>query len=318
MKKNKRTNKRFAKPGLWKRFWRWLIRRPYHRAWVVQEDFAREPVFVLGGVTYWQFADEKSIPTDRMIHAMAAYAENERHMDNIVLKGLVEDILAALTPTAKQAGGALTMDVTGAIHSARVILDRLNWQFDPDLIYKLAACVYFTDAEDPYRTDETIIERKAELFRDHDAYDFFLRLPLAQLLPFLNAPPETLANCLAGARIETLLTVGRIVERLSERESENSVLPPLRRLMETLENRRGSSTGPISTSWRTSSGSTDGDGRKKSESESSTNGSSDAPAAEPKWTPAEKAAQSVGIFGKFGRSKSKKSAVPKPPSAPKK
>lgn len=73
--------------------------------------------------------------------------------------------------------------------------DRLELIIEPDIVYKLAAVMYFDDSEDPYRYDHTYGQKKIERWRKGmDLKSFFLSTPIKDLIPGLQSFEENLES----------------------------------------------------------------------------------------------------------------------------
>ena len=123
------------------------------------------PAFVLDGVTYYTFNDMMELPHQRAFEALTEYAAFE----------------SRITPTELRAFFELTDNFIEGKASKKeyiqmffAIQKKMEYAFDPLSAYRLAACVYFTDKEDPYRVSEKEKSIKTRAFARHGK-DFFLR-----------------------------------------------------------------------------------------------------------------------------------------------
>jgi hypothetical protein len=65
--------------------------------------------------------------------------------------------------------------------------ERLEFIYDTDIVYKLASVVYFDENENPEDYDWTYCIKKIEKWKkDKSINDFFLSMPIAELIPFLK------------------------------------------------------------------------------------------------------------------------------------
>jgi len=65
--------------------------------------------------------------------------------------------------------------------------ERLEFIYDTDLVYKLASVVYFDEKENPEDYDWTYNQKKIDKWKkDKSINDFFLTMPIADLVPFLK------------------------------------------------------------------------------------------------------------------------------------
>jgi hypothetical protein len=140
------------------------------------------PAFMQDGEQYWQFSNVLNLPFERMQAAVGILEELELGVDRDYLQGTASAVKQHLEQ------GKLG-DAWKWLHELE---ERLSWPVDVDQVYRLAAVVFFTDAENPYAYDPAVARRKIDRWRTRDAAAehlrrFFLSLGLETYLGPLTA-----------------------------------------------------------------------------------------------------------------------------------
>jgi len=79
------------------------------------------------------------------------------------------------------------IDLCVFIKTHQPLAERLEFIYDTDLVYKLASVVYFDEKENPEDYDWTYNQKKIDKWKkDKSINDFFLTMPIADLVPFLK------------------------------------------------------------------------------------------------------------------------------------
>ncbi|MCS7086969.1 MAG: hypothetical protein RMM53_03095 [Bacteroidia bacterium] len=167
-----------------------------------------EKAFSYDGTDYYAFTDPFNLPCERAFYALAFYEEFEWRCTRSYLCAAFETIVDALSP--KHDGRQWSFDPETARKTASQALELMNRVVEPDLIYKLAAVMYFDENEDPYGFDYAYALRKIERWKRKGPRAFFLRLPLKDLLPSWSLSAEDLAAMWPGAQAQTTLAVRRL------------------------------------------------------------------------------------------------------------
>ena len=84
--------------------------------------------------------------------------------------------------------------VTRAIEILSEIKLRLSLKLEPDILYRLASCVYFYKDEDLSNYDYDLGDKKIELFKKENVDNFFLNEPLSSLAPLRNISAEDIRD----------------------------------------------------------------------------------------------------------------------------
>jgi len=139
-----------------------------------------EFAFRSGGVNYYTYADIFSLPYERGLMAMAAYAELDMRCSREYLLKHTEVVTDILNQK--------TIDIYKLNNLNEQMKQRLALATDINLMYKLASVVYFDKNENPARYEQAYAEKKIEKWKkDKSVQDFFLQKPLIELIPFLQS-----------------------------------------------------------------------------------------------------------------------------------
>lgn len=172
--------------------WRWTFRHPIlhkraekrKRKWIqnlekgMLQDSTRglhdiEPAFTSGGITYYQFRDDLKVPAVRMFRAQQYYRE--------MMMGVDREFLDTFAKTMRE---LLNMGKLGdAFSLVQKLGERNEAVFEPDMVYKLASCLYFDASEDPYDYDPDYALEKVARWKKEPVERFFLSLPHNELIP---------------------------------------------------------------------------------------------------------------------------------------
>lgn len=138
--------------------------------------------FVIDGVQYYQFDSIYNLPYKRGLAAVMVYEELKMKCDYELLKEFTKNIDKILN------GNRISLNEFAELKRMNdIVMERLNWVTDIDLIYKLAAVVYFDKTESPYGYDAKYSFEKIQKWKKAEGVDdFFLRQPIQQLIPFLK------------------------------------------------------------------------------------------------------------------------------------
>lgn len=175
-----------------------------------KEGLIIKDAFTVGGVKYFEIDNILALPYSRGMQAVHCYEEVRMKCDYDFLKAHCEAINNIYE--GKRIGFE---EITKMKKLNDQLLERLNKIIDTDLIYKLAAVVFFDENESPYDYDEAYAKKKIAHWKKHaSAKDFFLSEPVTRLIPFLKQPEidmETYStvieklNAIHWAEIFTLL-----------------------------------------------------------------------------------------------------------------
>lgn len=144
-----------------------------------------EYAFTCGGVDYFQHNDVFNIPYERGMMALIAYEECRSGMNREYLQKHVEAIDAILRSP--------NIDVFKINTLNQLLKEKMTFNVDADLLYKLAAVVFFDKNENPALYEPSYCAKKIEHWKKHkETVAFFLQMPMKELIPFLNTSKEAL------------------------------------------------------------------------------------------------------------------------------
>lgn len=141
-----------------------------------QQKYRIEYAFSSGGTKYYRFADIANLPYERGLMAVNIYNEVEMRCDR---KFLIRYVEAMENVLHKQ-----TIDIFTINKLNEILKQRLQMPTHVDLLYKLASVVFFDDTENPAVYEPEYAEKKIAKWRkDQGVRDFFMQMPLRELIP---------------------------------------------------------------------------------------------------------------------------------------
>lgn len=146
--------------------------------------------FTHQGVDYWWFDDAFNTPAERTLDGLNAYNEINTRCDRQFLEALIK---AGETERAKK-----SINIGVWFANDGMLKERLSFVVPPRrFILKLAAIMFFDKTENPYRYDDKYgAEKIAKWEKETDIIDFFLSLPIRNLIFSAEHSPEDLATFL--------------------------------------------------------------------------------------------------------------------------
>lgn len=146
--------------------------------------------FTYKGVDYFWFDDAFNTPAERTLDGLNAYNEVNTRCDRPFLEALVK---ANEVERAKK-----SINIGVWFSNDGLLKERLNFVIPPRrFILKLAAIMFFDKSENPYRYDDKYgAEKIANWEKDTDLVDFFLSLPIKNLIFSTEHSKEDLATFL--------------------------------------------------------------------------------------------------------------------------
>lgn len=142
-----------------------------------------ELAFICDGVEYFHFTDTFNMPCERGLDALAIYEEMNMRCTRDFLLAHTEAIDAVF----KTKG---SINLTDLMQLNNNLKERLKFIHHPDIIYKLASIMYFDKTENPYRYDNKYAGEKIKKWKKEKMMDFFLSLPIENLIPSLKQSEE--------------------------------------------------------------------------------------------------------------------------------
>ena len=141
-----------------------------------------EFAFSVGGIYYYQHTDVANMPYKRALKSVSVYNE-------LLMKCNLNYLIAHTEATEKILNkGGSSLNILFEVKKLNAQLkERLTWIFDEDLVYKLASIRFFDKNENPEDYDWKYCQKKIKHWKRHEeAGAFFLREPIARLIPFLK------------------------------------------------------------------------------------------------------------------------------------
>lgn len=173
--------------------------------------------FVCGGIEYYQFDDVFNLPYQRGLTAITFFREMQMNCDRDLLMAFCDakaNIGQKILDSMSVKNGQLNLNKTIALLNQSAQLDinlkeRVAMITDADLIYKLASVVFFDKSESPTHYEHGYNQQKIEHWKKNASmYDFFLQMPVQELVPFLKQS--------AG---DTQAYLGKITEMMIQAEN---------------------------------------------------------------------------------------------------
>lgn len=181
-------------------------------------DHEVEECFSHAGIVYYKFVNEFNIPYERAMAALDIYTELEQRADAKYTKTAFESIIEYLKKGDNINAGLV----------ATFAIQRMDNICNADLMYKLAAVLYFDASENPYKYNPEYADKKAKSWKkDKDIEAFFLKTPLANLIPSFNSLEINIQNYTEAKRKEMLQTLKFHLSNLSVNSSNKEMISTL-------------------------------------------------------------------------------------------
>jgi hypothetical protein len=162
-----------------------IFRRPAHQ---LRPGHKIELAFTANGIDYYHFPDVLSMGFERALTALSFYEELRMRTTREYLEAHCRAMREILADPKK-------IDVYRISILNKNLQDRLGLIVEPEIVYKLAAVMYFDQTEDPYRYDFAYGQKKIERWKkDLSLKSFFLSTPIKNLIPGLDSFEENLEN----------------------------------------------------------------------------------------------------------------------------
>jgi hypothetical protein len=170
--------------------------------------------FTIGDRHYFRFDDPLNTPYDRALKTLVYYKELDMNCDRALLKAHTE----AVDNIFKQP--TINIDTLMELKGLNNLLkQRLELPKEPDLMYKLAAVVFFDQHENPYTYEFKYGENKIKSWKKNTTLtDFFLQKPLVELIPYLEFAEENLQQFSEMAEKANQEHLDKILPMLSEEQ----------------------------------------------------------------------------------------------------
>jgi len=159
------------------------ISRP--KPFLLDNTYKIVPAFKWHGDVYYMHEDPVNTATGRGLSFMQATEE-------LMMRCSSDYLLAHIKAVEEIIGNPKKIDLPALFRLHENLKERVNLLIAiPEHVYKLAAVVYFTKDESPYKYDRVAGNRKIKAWQAAPGmYDFFLQGRLETLLPFLKLPED--------------------------------------------------------------------------------------------------------------------------------
>jgi hypothetical protein len=160
------------------------------------KDFGDKIVLAkrFNGISYYNFKDDLDMPYGRYLYLASFLQAIEMRMNLETLQAYIKKLQDNLS------GGKGKIDIGASVILLKQLETRTTILFDEDLAYNLASCVFFTDDEplNTYSVDYN--KKKIEGWREVGALDFFMLMPVRELLGLRNLSVSDLEAYLQKSR----------------------------------------------------------------------------------------------------------------------
>lgn len=159
------------------------------RKYFPESKYVVEHAFTIAGMEYFQYNDISTLPYERGLMALAIYEEARMGCDREYLEKHCEAIDDILSQNNINIFAVKTLN--------EQMRQRLDISLNADILYKLASVIFFDRNENPVLYDPAYCRTKIEFWKQHKGMaDFFLQLPVTQLMPFLELSDSYLQSYL--------------------------------------------------------------------------------------------------------------------------
>lgn len=147
--------------------------------WQLEEGHIVTPAFISNGVQYYELKNPLSLFTFRGLEAYAVHDEWNCRMTKSILSQFLSTMKNAMS------GKEGKVDMNIVYEMVIRMEERMNWVIPtPELIYKMAAIIYFDKNETPYEYDEKYAREKIARWKKEGVSPFFLVRRMPGLIPF--------------------------------------------------------------------------------------------------------------------------------------
>lgn len=174
------------KRGVLERLKAWARRRlrsTEPESFLLFDKYEIIPAFEWNGEVFYMHRDPLNTLAGRGLAALM-------HYDELLMRCDVEYLKSYCAAVRKIFSDPKKIDVLRLAQISTHLEERVNLLAAvPDHVYQLAAVVFFTKNESPFRYDQAVAAARVREWKATTGmYDFFLRTPLADLIPSLALP----------------------------------------------------------------------------------------------------------------------------------
>lgn len=144
--------------------------------------------FTIGDRHYFRFDDPLNTPYDRALKCLVYWKELDMNCDRAFIQAHTEafdNIFSKQRMTTK--------DLVTLVDLNNQLKQRLDMPKEPELMYKLASIVFFDQHENPNIYEFKYGIAKIKFWKNKTTLaDFFLQMPIMELIPYLKYAGENL------------------------------------------------------------------------------------------------------------------------------
>lgn len=166
-----------------------------------------ELAFEVGIRKYYQYKDTRDLPVGRYQHIHHILNRETLAINPDILKKYVDKFKLYMNGGIK----ASFIDMGEVWKLINNLDSRLNLAFDPFQFKKLGSVMYFDENEDLSRYDYDYSIEKIKFWEDNNADNFFLSMPMKELIGMRNISDESLASYLMEAE-EIVSNIDQILD----------------------------------------------------------------------------------------------------------
>lgn len=176
-----------------------------------------EVAFEAGGRKYYRFIDDHQIPVGRYKYIYAALKEVDLRMTLETLQNYVKEIKKVLNGGDKK--NLVSMEALWRI--TLNMESRISLAFEPASVERLAAVLFFDETEDLRTYDRKHGADKVQFWRDNNVMDFFLTMPIIELLGLKGISQTSLEEYIQTSNELLQDLTSDLQNQSSESSSEN-------------------------------------------------------------------------------------------------
>lgn len=195
----------------------WKIKQPEHE---IEEAFEHD------GIKYYKFVNGMDMYYRRYMAAMDAIMMLESRVDSKFIKLYNESFAEYFN---KQ-------DWKNLANLQMIFWQRCQWVTNEELLFTLAAVVFFDDTENCYDYNYEYAEIKKKRWKgDSAVLGKFLQMDLLKLVPSVQMSKETMEKYLLAANQEDLKTLNYLLSTLSEKNGQSALASSIRARLQELQ-----------------------------------------------------------------------------------
>lgn len=143
--------------------------------WDIENEGRIVEAFEHDGKQYYMFEDINSMMTGRAFTCIDYYQELSSRVTREYLEKHCEAMDKILSGTE--------INIMDIAKLESQLKERLTMIVDPDIVYKIASVVYFTEDESPWSYDFKLNQKKISHWKSLNLDDFFFMIRLKDLIP---------------------------------------------------------------------------------------------------------------------------------------